>query len=195
MARWLEKSPLRWLVYAVPGAVVSVLLVWLTGVIVKALGLNATRMLGDHGLGDGWGVRAAVFLLAFPLGAEVLGTGATAKQLTRLLLLVAGVAAACAAVGASHAALVDPLVLLLGASAVFATALDGRERYLSALGFGVLIVLAQDADKFSGNLTIKTVGAWLVLAILAYAPAVALATLFASGDVAGLLKKSGKSSR
>lgn len=182
MTPWLEKHPLRALAYAVAGAVALALLQLLAEAAIKGIGFNATKLLTDHGLGEGWGARSAIFLLAFPLGAGVLGTGSSPKHLARLFVLAIGVAFACASVGGMRSGLVDPLVMLLGAATALASAIEGRQRYLYALGLGVVVVLAVDAGSIGGSLTLKTVGAWLVIALFAYGPAVVLATFLAVGD-------------
>ncbi|MHB8878702.1 MAG: hypothetical protein ACYC8T_33805 [Myxococcaceae bacterium] len=178
---WLDRTPLRWLIRAVIGTVALLVLRLIAGAILKAAGVNTVRLFQDYGLGEGFGLRAAVFLLAFPLGAEVLGVGGTAKALSKLLVLAAAVAFVCAPFS-PRPAFLEPLVLLLGAATAMAAAIDGKVRYLYALGLGLLAVLAQTGKGLGEDFSGKSLLSWLLLALLVHGPAVVIATFLATGE-------------
>ncbi len=177
---WLDKSPLRWLLKALAAVVVLAVLQLIAGAIFKAAGGSA-RAFNEYGLGDGWSLRAGVFLLAFPLGAEVLGLGGTAKAQAKLLVLAVGVSFVCAqALGGAR--MLDGLVLLLGTATAIASAVDGRARYLYALGLGLLIVLVQTGARLVEDFSGRNVLAWILLVMLVHGPTVLVATFLATED-------------
>lgn len=176
---WLDKTPLRWLLKALVGGVILAVLALVAGAILKAAGANAR--FSEYGVGETWSLRAVVFLFAFPLGAEVLGLGGTAKALARLLVLAVGVSFVCAQL-VGGARLLDGVVLLLGAAAALASAIDGRARYLYALGLGLLVVLVQTGGRLVEDFTGKNLLAWLLLGLLVHGPTVVVAAFLATDD-------------
>lgn len=176
---WLDKTPLRWLLKALVGAVLLAVLQVVAGAILKAA--SAPVRFNEYGVGDGWSLRTVAFLLAFPLGAEVLGLGGTGKALARLLVLAVGVSFVCAQlVGSGH--LLDGVVLLLAAAAAMASAIEGRARYLYGLGLGLLVVLTLTGARLIEDFSGKNVLTWLMLAVLVHGPTVVVATFLATDD-------------